>query len=51
MKLEKFLGQHPGLKRTTVQQALHTLEANDRVTRTGRGKRGDPYRFYCPSGD
>ena len=48
VKLDEFLDQHPDLKRTTAQEALHDLEASERIRRVGQGKRGDPYRYYRP---
>jgi putative DNA primase/helicase len=37
-----------GLARTTVQRELAKLVTEDLLARSGRGKRGDPYRYVRP---
>lgn len=35
-----------GVKRTSAQDALHTLTESGAIERIGGGKRGDPYRYH-----
>jgi hypothetical protein len=49
LTMDEMLTAVPGVGRTAIQDALRELGAA--VGRTGRGKKGDPYRYFRQSDD
>jgi hypothetical protein len=50
LPVKAVIERNPGLKRTTVQEAIEALLASGEILRLGSGKKNDAYRYHLQNG-